>query len=56
VARIRAALRAAQRLNEEPRVFEVGDFRNRCSAKASVKDHEIHLTPKEFDIAVHGKH
>jgi two-component system KDP operon response regulator KdpE len=55
LARIRAALRRSTAAQpKSPGVFEVGDFRVDAGAhKASVKDHEIHLTPKEFELLLY---
>lgn len=52
VARIRAALRrTALPGTKEAEAIEVGDFRVDPEAhKASVKDREVHLTPKEFEL------
>jgi len=54
-ARIRAALRRAS-VPEQPQLsaIEIGDFRIDVPArKVLVKAHEVHLTPKEFDILVY---
>jgi len=55
LARIRAALRRnSVRTGKESAVREIGDFRVDPEAhKASVKDREIHLTPKEFELLVY---
>jgi two-component system KDP operon response regulator KdpE len=55
LARIRAALRRnSPRAGKESAVSEIGDFRVDPEAhKASVKGHEIHLTPKEFELLVY---
>ena len=52
LARIRAALRrTSARTAKEPQVIEAGDFRvDPEEHKATVKDKEIHLTPKEFEL------
>ncbi len=59
LARIRATLRRAS-APEQPdtAVIAVGDFRIDIPARAvGVKDHEIRLTPKEFDLLVYfAKH
>jgi two-component system KDP operon response regulator KdpE len=54
LARIRAALRRAMvSLEPETSVIEVGDFRVDIPArKVEVKEKEVHLTPKEFDLLV----
>lgn len=54
-ARIRAALRRAS-VPEQTQVpvIEIGDFRIDVPArKVLVKTHEVHLTPKEFDLLVY---
>ena len=54
LARVRAMLRRSGS-KEEPKipVIEVGDFRiNVPSRSVTVKDREVHLTPKEFDLLV----
>jgi two-component system KDP operon response regulator KdpE len=55
LARIRAALRRAMvSLEPETSVIEVGDFRVDIPArKVEVKEKEVHLTPKEFDLLVY---
>jgi two-component system KDP operon response regulator KdpE len=55
VARIRAALRrTATRDNKQQAAIEAGDFSVDPEAhKAVVKGHEIHLTPKEFELLVY---
>lgn len=59
LARIRATIRRAS-APEQPdtAVIEVGDFRIDIPARAvGVKNHEIRLTPKEFDLLVYfAKH
>jgi two-component system KDP operon response regulator KdpE len=55
VARIRAALRRAS-TPEQPQtaLIELGDFRIDIPARAVlVRSHEVHLTPKEFDLLVY---
>jgi len=55
LARIRATLRRAS-APEQPdtAVIAVGDFRIDIPARAvGVKDHEVRLTPKEFDLLVY---
>ena len=55
LARVRAALRRAAAPEEpETLVIEVGDFRIDIPARSvRVKDREVHLTPKEFDLLVY---
>jgi two-component system KDP operon response regulator KdpE len=59
LARVRAALRRAS-TPEEPEVplIQIGDFRIDIPARSvAVKDHEIRLTPKEFELLLHlAKH
>ena len=54
-ARVRAALRrAANPPQEESEILENGDFRIDLPARSvQVKDREVHLTPKEFDLLVY---
>jgi two-component system KDP operon response regulator KdpE len=55
LARVRAALRraAAPEQSQNP-VIEAGDFRIDIPARSvRVKNREVHLTPKEFDLLVH---
>lgn len=59
LARIRATLRRASSPEQpDSAVIEVGDFRIDIAARAvGLKDHEIRLTPKEFDLLVYfAKH
>ena len=59
LARVRAALRrAAVPVEPEAAVIEIGDFYIDISArKVEVKDKEVHLTPKEFDLLIYlAKH
>jgi two-component system KDP operon response regulator KdpE len=59
LARVRAALRrAAVPETPDASLIEVGDFRIDVPARAvTVKNQEIHLTPKEFDLLVYfAKH
>jgi two-component system, OmpR family, KDP operon response regulator KdpE len=59
LARVRAALRRAAGAEEtDAPVIETGDFRIDVSARSvTVKNREIHLTPKEFDLLVYlAKH
>ena len=55
LARVRAALRrAAVPLEPETAVIKIGDFRiDIPSRKVEVKEEEVHLTPKEFDLLVY---
>jgi two-component system, OmpR family, KDP operon response regulator KdpE len=55
VARIRAALRRASTPEQsQTDVIELGDFRIDIPARAVlVRSHEVHLTPKEFDLLVY---
>ena len=55
LARVRAALRRAA-TPEEPDtpLIELGDFRIDLNTRSvRVKDREVHLTPKEFDLLLH---
>jgi two-component system KDP operon response regulator KdpE len=59
LARVRAALRrSAVPVEPQAEVIEIGDFRIDIPArKVEVKDKEVHLTPKEFDLLVYlAKH
>jgi len=55
LARVRAALRrAAVPLEPETALIEIGDFRiDIPTRKIEVKEREVHLTPKEFDLLVY---
>lgn len=55
LARIRASLRrAATSPSADVKILEAGDFRVDIEArKVSVRDREVHLTPKEFDLLVY---
>ena len=55
LARVRAALRrAAVSLEPETALIEIGDFRiDIPTRKIEVKEREVHLTPKEFDLLVY---
>jgi two-component system, OmpR family, KDP operon response regulator KdpE len=57
LARIRAQLRRASTpatSEASPSVLEVGDFRLDLEARhVFVRDREVHLTPKEYDLLVH---
>jgi two-component system KDP operon response regulator KdpE len=54
LARIRAALRRApetQAVNEASTILEVGDFRIDLESRSvTVREREVHLTPKEYDL------
>jgi two-component system, OmpR family, KDP operon response regulator KdpE len=58
LARVRAALRRASVPESEDPVIETGDFRIDIPARrVEVRKHEVHLTPKEFDLLVYlAKH
>lgn len=52
LARVRAALRRS--VSSDDPIIEAGDFRiDVPSRRVQVKDKEVHLTPKEFDLLVH---
>lgn len=55
LARVRAALRRAAALEQpETSLIEVGDFRIDIPTRSvRVRDREVHLTPKEFDLLVY---
>jgi two-component system, OmpR family, KDP operon response regulator KdpE len=55
LARVRAALRRATTPEQpESSLIEVGDFRIDIPVRSvRVRDREVHLTPKEFDLLVH---
>jgi two-component system KDP operon response regulator KdpE len=57
LARVRATLRrapASSAEDKESTVLETGDFRLDVETRAvSVRDNEIHLTPKEFELLAH---
>jgi two-component system, OmpR family, KDP operon response regulator KdpE len=55
LARVRAALRRSSALQEpESEVIEIGDFRIDVPARTvGVRQHEVRLTPKEFDLLVY---
>jgi two-component system, OmpR family, KDP operon response regulator KdpE len=55
LARVRAALRrASQPEQPESALIELGDFRIDVEAhNIRVKDREVHLTPKEFDLLIY---
>jgi two-component system, OmpR family, KDP operon response regulator KdpE len=54
LARVRAHLRRAPAAGSEPpALIEMGDFRIDLAArKVTVRQREVHLTPKEFDLLV----
>ncbi|MBZ5720329.1 MAG: response regulator transcription factor [Acidobacteriia bacterium] len=54
LARVRAHLRRAPAVGSEaPTLIEVGDFHIDLAAhKVTVRQREVHLTPKEFDLLV----
>ena len=59
LARVRAALRRTSAAEEaEASLIEIGDFRiDVPGRRVEVRNHEIHLTPKEFDVLVYlAKH
>lgn len=55
LARVRAALRrSSQARGQEDPVVEIGDFRIDVQAhNVRVRDHEVRLTPKEFDLLLY---
>jgi len=55
LARVRAALRrASQPEQPESSVIETGDFRIDVEARSvRVRDREVHLTPKEFELLIY---
>jgi two-component system KDP operon response regulator KdpE len=55
LARVRAALRRSSTLQQpEAEVIEIGDFRIDVPARTvGVRQHEVRLTPKEFDLLVY---
>ncbi len=54
LARIRAQLRRTPALEERPSAISVGDFSIDLEARSvKVSGHEVHLTPKEFDLLVY---
>jgi two-component system KDP operon response regulator KdpE len=55
LARVRAALRrGAAKQEPEEEAIEMGNFRIDLQGRSvKVKDREVHLTPKEFDLLVH---
>jgi two-component system, OmpR family, KDP operon response regulator KdpE len=54
LARIRAQLRRTPAVEERPTTITLGDFSIDQEARSvKVADHEVHLTPKEFDLLVY---
>ena len=54
LARVRAALRRAAAPEPEELVIDAGDFHIDIPARiVRVRDREVHLTPKEFDLLVY---
>ena len=55
LARIRATLRRAPAAADEARnILEAGDFRIQfAERKLTIRDKEVHLTPKEYDLLVY---
>jgi two-component system, OmpR family, KDP operon response regulator KdpE len=55
LARVRATLRRASAPEQpESSVIEAGDFRIDIATRSvRVRDREVHLTPKEFDLLIH---
>ena len=55
LARVRAALRRSSAAEEtETPVIEIGDFHiDVPGRRVEVRNQEVHLTPKEFDVLVH---
>jgi two-component system KDP operon response regulator KdpE len=55
LARIRATLRRAPAAADEARnILEAGDFRiHFAERKLTIRDKEVHLTPKEYDLLVY---
>ncbi len=55
LARVRAALRRSSALQQpESELIEIGDFRIDVPARTvGVRQHEVRLTPKEFDLLVY---
>ena len=54
LARVRASLRRAPVGESEPTSFDSGDFHLDLEArKVTVRDRELHLTPKEFELMVY---
>jgi two-component system, OmpR family, KDP operon response regulator KdpE len=54
LARIRALLRRTPEVEEQPSTITAGDFSIDLEARSvKVAGHEVHLTPKEFDLLVY---
>ncbi len=54
LARIRAQLRRAPAVEERPTTIRLGDFSIDLEGRSvKVSNHEVHLTPKEFDLLVY---
>jgi two-component system KDP operon response regulator KdpE len=54
LARVRASLRRVPAENGQLSIIETGDFRIELAAhKVTVRRHEVHLTPKEFELLVY---
>jgi two-component system, OmpR family, KDP operon response regulator KdpE len=54
LARVRAALRRFATPEEESEVIDVGDFHvDIHGRRVQVRNREVHLTPKEFDVLVY---
>jgi two-component system, OmpR family, KDP operon response regulator KdpE len=54
LARIRAQLRRTPDVEEQPAAIAVGDFLIDLDARVvKVRENEVHLTPKEFDLLVY---
>ena len=54
LARIRAQLRRSPVVEEQPSAITAGDFSIDLDARSvKVAGHEVHLTPKEFDLLVY---
>jgi len=54
LARVRASLRRTPAAEEEVPLIDVGDFHIDLAAhRVTVRRHEVHLTPKEFDLLVY---
>jgi two-component system KDP operon response regulator KdpE len=54
LARIRAQLRRTPEVEEQPAAIAVGDFLIDLDARVvKVRENEVHLTPKEFDLLVY---
>lgn len=54
VARVRASLRRTPSTDDKTTAIAIGDFHIDLAARRlSVRGHDIHLTPKEFDLLTH---